>query len=102
MTLPIAHWQAALDQMGSALATAARSLDRAEERFERAFAPSAGEGELPPAVDRLDARLRDWEERLRAADALTESVEQELTDRTGAVARWRAQFARWEELLQRK
>jgi phage shock protein A len=101
-SLPIAHWQAALDQMGAALAVATRTLDRAEERWDRAFAPSAGEGELPPALDRIEARLREWDARLSAADELTGSVETELAERVASVESWRALFARWEELLQHK
>ena len=66
-----------------------------------AVAPSAGEGEPPQALDRLDARLTEWESRLRASEELTASVEAELADRAGAVARWRALFARWSELIKR-
>jgi hypothetical protein len=87
--------------MEAALASATRGLDRAEDRWERAVAPSAGEGEPPGALARIDARLRDWEERVRAAAELTGTAENELTERTAAVERWRALFARWEELLQR-
>ena len=97
--LPIAQWQAALDRMEASLATAARTLDRAEERWELAAAPSAGEGEAPPAFDRIDTRLQDWDARLRVADELTASVEAELTERASAVIRWRAHFAAWEQLL---
>ena len=100
-TLPIAQWQAALDRMESSLTAATRALDRAEERWEMAVAPSAGEGEPPPALDRLDSRLSEWEARLKAAEELTAAVEAELADRAGAVARWRALFARWEELIKR-
>ncbi len=100
-SLPIAQWQDALDRMETALATATRALDRREERCERAVAPSAGEGEPPAALHRLDARLDEWESRLRAADELTASVERELAERASAVAHWRALFAEWEELLKR-
>ena len=100
-SLPIAQWQAALDRMEAALAGATRGLDRAEERWEMAVAPSAGEGEPPAALARLDTRLQEWEARLEAADGLTVSVEKELAERAGAVERWRALFARWEELLER-
>jgi hypothetical protein len=99
--LPIAQWQAALDQMETTLAHATRALARAEERWERAGAPSAGEGELPLALDRVEARLRDWDARLRAAEELTGAVEKELTERAAAVGRWCGQFARWEELIKR-
>ena len=101
-SLPIAQWQTALDRMESSLAAAARTLDRAEERWEMAIAPSAGEGEPPPALDKLDSRLLEWESRLKASEELTASVETELADRAGAVERWRAQFARWEELIKRR
>lgn len=100
--LPIAQWQTALDRMEASLAAATRTLDRAEERWELAGAPSAGEGEVPPALDRLDARLSEWESRLRAAAELTATVEGELAAREAAAVRWRARFAEWEELLERK
>ena len=99
--LPIDQWLAALDKMENAIATTTRGLDRAEERWEMAGAPSAGEGELPPALARLDVRDPEWELRLRAAEEQTAAVEKELTDRAGAVSRWRLLFARWEELLKR-
>jgi hypothetical protein len=100
--LPIADWQVALDTMDAALAASLKALDRSEERWERAVAPSAGEGEPPVALDRLEASLQAWEERLRGADESVATVEQELTDRAAAAARWRALYARWEELLQQR
>jgi hypothetical protein len=99
--LPITVWQTALDQMHAALANATRALDRAEERWERAVAPSAGEGAPPPALVRLDARLGEWDSRLRAADELTRAVEKTLAERAGALERWRAVFAEWDDLLKR-
>ena len=101
MSLPIEQWQESLAQMEAALTNTVRSLDRAEERWERAIAPSAGEGEAPLVFDRLDTRLDEWEARLRAAESLTATVETELADRAAAVARWRELFAQWEELLKR-
>lgn len=98
--LPIAEWHAALDRMDAALASAAVALDRRDDRLERAVAPSAGEGELP-ALQRIEARLADWETRLRAAEQLTASVEREIADRATAVSRWRLLFGEWEQLLQR-
>ena len=100
--LPIAQWRAALDRMESSLHGANKALDRAEERLEMAVAPSAGEGEPPAQLARLDARLQEWAARLQAAEELTASVEKELAERAAAVERWRALFARWEELLERK
>lgn len=100
--LPTDQWQAALDQMDAALALAARALDRAEERWERALAPSAGEGEPPPALARLDERLAAWAARLAEAAARTDGAARELDDRAAAVGRWRALFAHWEHLLQRE
>jgi hypothetical protein len=97
--LPIAQWRTALDRMEAALASAGRGLARAEERWELAVAPSAGEGEPPVALDRLDARLLEWGARLRAAEELSAAVEEELVERAAAVEKWRATFARWEELL---
>lgn len=96
------QWQTALDQMDSALQTASRALDRAEDRWERAFAPSAGEGEPPPALARLDARLEEWEAHLEAARAAAAAAEREFAERAETVDRWRALFARWEQLLQRE
>ena len=60
------------------------------------------EGEPPAALGRLDARLQEWAARLAAAEGLTATVEKELVERAGGVERWRALFAKWEELLQRK
>jgi hypothetical protein len=101
-SLPIAQWQAALDQMELALSATVRSLDRAEARWERPGAPSAGEAALPSALGRIDARLHEWDARLREADELTVAVEKELSARAGEVERWSALFARWRELLQRE
>jgi hypothetical protein len=100
--LPSDYWQTALDRMDAALATAARALDRAEDRWERAFAPSAGEGEPPPALARVDARLEAWEAQLEAARAAATAAESEFAERAETVDRWRALFARWEQLLQRE
>lgn len=100
-TLPIDQWQTALDRMDASLSAASKALDRSSERWEMAFAPSAGEGEPPAALGRLDARLREWESRLHAAEALTASVEAELGERAAAVERWRALFAQWEQFLKR-
>src|SRR5262245_38056115 len=102
MSLLIEQWQESLNQMEAALTNANRTLDRTEERWERAVAPSAGEGETPLAVDRLDMRLDEWEARLKAAEALATTVEMELADRAAAVSQWRALFAQWEELLKRR
>lgn len=98
--LPLAEWTAALDRMDAALAAAGQAVERRDERLERAVAPSAGDGEFP-ALARLDARLAEWEARLRAADELAASVERELAGRAAAVADWRALFAAWADLLQR-
>ncbi|MDY3553401.1 hypothetical protein R5W24_002502 [Gemmata sp. JC717] len=98
--LPLAEWTVALDRMDAALAAATQAIERRDERLERAVAPSAGEGELP-ALDRIDARLADWEPRLRAAEELVASVERELADRATAAGAWRALFADWEQLLKR-
>ena len=100
-SLPIAQWQTALDRMDAALATATKALDRSEERWEMAFAPSAGDGEPPAQLARLDDRLQEWAARLAAADGVTASAERELAERATAVEQWRALFAQWEDLLQR-
>ncbi|HEY1187380.1 MAG TPA: hypothetical protein VGE74_06960 [Gemmata sp.] len=98
--LPLAEWTAALDRMDAALASAVLTLDRRDDRLERAVAPSAGEGELP-ALARIESRLAEWEARLGAAGELTASVERELARRESAVFQWRALFAEWERLLKR-
>lgn len=95
------EWQDSLDRMETALAAASKTLERSEERWELAVAPSAGEGEPPLALNSLDTRLGEWETRLQAADALRAVVEQELTNRTANVERWRGLFAHWEEVLKR-
>ena len=100
--LPIAQWQAALDQMETSLDVSLRTLDRGEERWELAVAPSAGEGEWPPALARLDIRLHEWEQRIRSADGLAHTVECELTSGTAAVEQWRARFANWDALIQQR
>ncbi|MBM3978751.1 MAG: hypothetical protein FJ304_00425 [Planctomycetes bacterium] len=100
--LPIAQWNAALDDMETALTGAARALERSDERWELAGAPSAGEGEAPVALDRLDVRLVDWEARARAAEGVTRAAEAEIADRAEAVGRWRALFAQWEHVLQQE
>lgn len=99
-SLPIAQWQVALDRMDAALAAATKMLNRSEERWEMAFAPSAGDGEPPAQLVRLDARLQEWETRVSAAEGLTAAAEAELAERAAAVGRWREQFARWESSLQ--
>lgn len=95
------QWQAALDRMEASLSAATKALGRAEERFEMTFAPSAGEGEPPAQLTRLDSRLAEWEGRVKAAEELVLACEQELVARLVAVERWRALFAGWEELVQR-
>lgn len=100
-SLPIAQWQAALDRMDAALAAATKMLNRSEERWEMAFAPSAGDGEPPAQLARLDARLTEWQTRVTAAEALTAAVEAELAERAAAVGRWRESFAQWEASVQR-
>lgn len=101
MPLPLDRWQVSLDQMESALAAATKSLDRADERWEMAAAPSAGEGEAPVALERLDARLQEWGAKLQASEALAAEVGKELAERAAALERWRGLFARWEELVKR-
>jgi|SRR5262245_52168799 len=101
-SLPITDWHAALDRMELALASATKALARAEERWEMAIAPSAGDGEPPAVLNRLDARLSEWEVHLHAAKELVESAERELAERTAAVEQWRSRFARWTELVQQQ
>jgi hypothetical protein len=102
MSLPAERWQESLSEMEAALANAIRSLDRAEERWERAFAPSAGEGEAPAALGRLDSRVQEWEGRLQEAERLTAAAEAELAEKAVAVSGWLALFAKWEELLKQR
>jgi hypothetical protein len=99
---PTADWQASLDRIEESLRAATRGLDRAEERWEIALAPSAGEGEPPVPLARLDTRLTDWEEKLRAAEELTLALERELAERARTLEEWRARFAKWAELIKRR
>lgn len=100
-SLPIAQWQTALDRMDAALVAATKTLNRAEERWEMAFAPSAGDGEPPAQLVRLDVRLDEWTARVAAAEALTAAAEAELAERAAAVSQWREAFTRWESSVQR-
>ncbi|MCI0700525.1 MAG: hypothetical protein L0241_05530 [Planctomycetia bacterium] len=100
-SLPIADWPTTLDRMDTALASALKSLERAEERWEMAVAPSAGDGERPLALDRIDTRLSESETRLIAARELVESAERELAERNTAIENWLRLFARWEDRLRR-
>ena len=100
--LPLDHWNESLAGMESSLTASLKALDRSEERWERAAAPSAGEGEEPAALERLDARLREWEARLRESEELAAAVGKEIAERSEGVERWRGLFAAWAELIKRQ
>ena len=96
-TLPMAEWEASLDEMEATLGAALAALDRYQTQWEKLLAESAARpAELPP----LEGRLAEWDTRLRAAAELAESVERELHDREGAVGRWRESVSRWREVIE--
>jgi hypothetical protein len=90
--LPIADWQASLDEMESALGSALAALDRYQAGWERVLTEAAVPG---PAADRLELSLREWDARLMAAAELADSVECELNNRQAAVGRWHESVKQW-------
>lgn len=91
--LPIADWQASLEEMETALGNTLAALDRYQAGWEQLLAsPAAPER---PTVDHLEGRLREWDARLVAAAELAASVERELHDRQTAVGRWHDSLTQW-------
>lgn len=102
MTLPIADWQAALDRMETSLRRTVEALDEYHAKWADALSAPAPRALLPVGdVGRTEDRLNAWDERLRAAAELAESVGKQLDEREAAVGRWRAVFAEWERVIQR-
>jgi hypothetical protein len=98
--LPTTEWLAALDRMTASLDRALADLDR--HRSEWAPVTDTPATTSPPELLTawLERRLTQWDARLTAAAELAAEVERQLADREAAVARWRAVFRRWEELLE--
>src|SRR5689334_10385779 len=100
MPIPIADWQASLDEMEAALGATLAALDRYQEGWASLLA------EQPPASDDgaaragLEERLQEWDARLAAAAELAATVEQELNDREAAVWRWQELFTGWRGRIQ--
>ena len=90
--LPVADWQASLDEMESALGSALDALDRYQAGWERALSDRAASA---PAVQ-LELSLREWDARLQAAAELADSVESELNDKQAAVGRWQESIKLWQ------
>jgi hypothetical protein len=90
--LPVADWQASLDEMESALARTLDALDRCQAGWERAFATTAPS----TPVGGLESSLREWDARLLAAAELADSVERELNDKQEAVGRWQESIKLWQ------
>lgn len=100
--LPLADWQASLDEMETTLTATLAALDNYQTGWQHVLAESPPEfprhGGL---LERLDLRLREWDARLAAAAELAASVERELNDREAAVGRWQESFTGWREVIQR-
>jgi len=102
--LPIADWQTSLEAMALTLAATLAALDRHEAKWAAALAvgePPAGGRGGDPHIDRVEGRLRAWDERLIAAAELAAAVGKELADREAALGRWRETFTGWRETIQR-
>lgn len=100
--LPIPEWQEALERMETSLKAAEKALHRSEERYELAWAPSAGDGELPIAWERLENRWAAWNQRLEQAERRVQDAESELHAATNSLESWRKRFADWQQLLQQQ
>lgn len=102
MSLPIADWQAALDGMDAALRRTLHALDEYHAAWSDVLSTPAPRHLLPVGdVGRTEERLNAWDERLKAAAELAESVGKHLEDREAAVGRWRALVGEWEQVIQR-
>jgi hypothetical protein len=95
--LPIADWQAALAEMDAALTAVLGGNEPGWDDGPPGGRPSAEDDPL----GRLEGRLREWDDRLKVAAELAASVEREVAEREGAVARWQELFTRWREVIQR-
>jgi predicted nucleic acid-binding Zn-ribbon protein len=100
--LPIREWHETLERMEANLTAAEKALNRSEERYELAWAPSAGDGELPIAWERLASRWEAWNQRLEQAEQRVHEAESELQAATNSLESWRKRFADWQQLLQQQ
>ena len=104
-SLPLADWQASLDEMETALTATLSALNRYQTGWQQLLIEYATERDClpqPSAVDGIEARLQDWDTRLAAAEELAASVERQLTERESAVVGWQQAYTDWRELLQRR
>jgi hypothetical protein len=101
-TLPTTEWNAALDRMAVALTQTLGDLDRYQAAW--AILTDSRAPAVPPEhlLVCLERGLAQWDDRLKAAAELADSVENQLEDREAAVERWHDGFVRWKELIQRK
>ncbi|MCS6864329.1 MAG: hypothetical protein RMJ56_03245 [Gemmataceae bacterium] len=101
-TFPRPEWHEALQQMETALQTVEKSLNRWEERYELALAPSAGEGELPAAGVLRENLWDAWISRLADTERIVHEAEGPWNEATNALKSWRKRFADWQQLLQQQ
>jgi hypothetical protein len=96
---PGADWIASLDRMSAQVGRSISDLDRYEREW-------SSQGEAAAAISPeqlfawLERRLGAWDGKLGEATALAESVENQLVEREGALARWHQLFVRWRDLIQ--
>lgn len=98
--LPVAEWTAALSVMHDGVAAVLAEFDRTAPARDIVLTDPAPADGLATPLERLEARLRDWDARLTAATELAAEVEREIAEREEAVARWRQTFERWREVIQ--
>lgn len=98
--LPIADWQASLDEMGAALGATLAALDRYQEGWASLLAEQPPLSGNDVARAGLEERLQEWDARLAAAAELAAAVEQELNDREAVVGRWQELFTGWRDRIQ--
>jgi hypothetical protein len=102
VALPIADWQASLDEMETTLEATLEALDRYRQAWERVLAEPTPAAPTDDRLARLEGRLQEWDARLAAAAELAASVERDLTDREATVARWREMFNGWRGLIEQR
>lgn len=96
MTLPTADWLAALAEMDAAITTALAGLDAFEARWPDT--PVSVRTDSP--LEKLEARLSGWDERLVAAGRLAEGLERQFADGAALVGRWGEAFTTWRDRIQ--
>ena len=100
--LPIADWQASLEDMETALGATLAALDRYQAGWESLLAEQAASATPSPSTDHLEDRLREWDARLVAAAELAASVERELHDRETAVGAWHESITEWRNGIEQR